>query len=82
MSSALRNAFIKRKFVCLVHYEIKQTEMSEFRAEKGLLQGPSKCYSKNWVLSLVGVCWTKRHNQGKEQESDLLLGELWGFFPK
>ena len=56
MSSALRNAFIKPRFVCLVRYETKQTEMSEFSVEKGLLQGPSKCYSKNWVLSLVGVC--------------------------
>ena len=29
----------KRKFMCLGHSEAKQTEMLEFGAEKGLLQG-------------------------------------------
>ena len=30
------------KFVCLTHVETKQTEMSEFGAEKGLLQGHAR----------------------------------------
>ena len=33
---------VEPKSVCLTHREVKQTEMFEFRAEKGLLQGPSK----------------------------------------
>ena len=32
----------KRKFVCPTHSEPKQTEMSEFGAQKGLLQGPAR----------------------------------------
>ena len=37
-----RLLFVEDKFECLKNGEAKQTEMSEFRAEKGLLQGPSK----------------------------------------
>ena len=33
---------IEPKFVCLMHSEAKQTETSEFGAEKGLLQGHAK----------------------------------------
>ena len=33
---------VEPKFVCLPHIEPKQIETFEFRAEKGLLPGPSK----------------------------------------
>ena len=32
----------ERKFVCRTHSEAKQTEMPEFGAEKGLLQGHAR----------------------------------------
>ena len=34
--------FAKPKFVCPMHSEAKQTKMSEFGADKGLLQGQAK----------------------------------------
>ena len=40
---------VEPKFVCLTCSEAKQTKMSEFEAEKGLLQGPCK---KNRQLML------------------------------
>ena len=39
---------IKPRFVFLMHSEAKQTETSEFGAEKGLLQGP--CKEKRWLV--------------------------------
>ena len=36
---------VEPKFVFSMHSEAKQTKTSMFRAEKGLLQGPSKEYS-------------------------------------
>ena len=39
---------IKPKFVYLVHSEAKQTEMSEFAAENGLLQRPSR--ENRWLM--------------------------------
>ena len=39
---------VKLKFVCPTHSEAKQTEMSEFGAEKGLLQGP--CKENRWLM--------------------------------
>ena len=33
---------IGHRFVCLTHSEAKQTKMSEFGAEKGLLQGTAR----------------------------------------
>lgn len=35
-------ALVKPKFLYLTHSKAKQTELSEFGAEKGLLQGQSK----------------------------------------
>ena len=36
------------KFMCPAHSEAKQTKTSEFRAEKGLLQGPYK--ENRWFM--------------------------------
>lgn len=70
---------IKSKSMCLVHYETKQTEMLEFRAEKvycedqaGVTQKPGFTPGE-WALNQKTQPEPKR-----ERESDLLLGKLWG----
>ena len=41
-SKTCRYIVTKCKFLCPTHSEVKQTEMSEFESEKGLLQGVEK----------------------------------------
>ena len=41
-SKTCRHIVTKCKFLCPTHSEVKQTEMSEFGSEKGLLQGVEK----------------------------------------
>ena len=41
-TTVLSGTVVEPKLMCLMYSEAKQTKTLEFRAEKGLIQGPSK----------------------------------------
>ena len=46
------DSVVKPKFLCLAHSEAKQTEMSEFGAKKGLLQGQARRTGGSYLKDL------------------------------
>ena len=58
LSFRYNNSVVESKFVCLTHSEAKQTELSEFGAEKGILveEVPT------WKMG--GLDWSQLHLAG------------------
>ena len=61
---------VEPNFVCPMHSEAKQTEMSEFGAEKGLLQGPSKEHEQ--------LMLKKKPKLSDGFEGRIFKGKFWG----